>query len=46
MQTIQTVAQTTKPILIFGTRHGSIYNLTPTNQPKIQAIQLSVGDFY
>lgn len=36
----------TKPLLIFGTRHGSIYNLTPTNLPDIPAIQLSFGDFF
>jgi hypothetical protein len=33
-------------LLIFGTRHGSIYNLTPTNVPDIKAIQLSYGDFF
>jgi hypothetical protein len=42
---LQNIAQT-KPILIFGTRHGSVYNLTPSNLPSIQAVQLSVGDFY
>jgi hypothetical protein len=36
----------TKPLLIFGSRHGSIYNLTPTNLPEIDAIQLSYGDFF
>jgi hypothetical protein len=35
-----------KPLLIFGSRHGSIYNLTPTNLPEIDAIQLSYGDFF
>ncbi len=35
-----------KPILIFGTRHGSVYNLTPTNLPDLTAIQLSFGDFF
>jgi hypothetical protein len=35
-----------KPLLIFGTRHGSIYNLTPANLPVLQAIQLSFGDFF
>lgn len=38
--------KTTKPLLIFGTRHGSLYNLTPSNQPKVSAISLSFGDFY
>jgi hypothetical protein len=38
---------TTVPLFIYGTRHGTIYNLTPTNMPKnISAIQLSFGDFY
>lgn len=38
---------TTAPLFIYGTRHGSLYNLTPTNQPKIiPAIQLCYGDFY
>lgn len=36
----------TKPLLIFGSRHGSIYNLTPANLPDIEAIQLSFGDFF
>ena len=35
-----------KPLLVFGTRHGTIFNLTPTNLPNLPAIQLSVGDFY
>ncbi len=35
-----------KPLLIFGSRHGSIYNLTPANLPELSAIQLSFGDFY
>jgi hypothetical protein len=42
---LQNIAQT-KPVLIFGTRHGSVYNLTPSNLPNIQGVQLSVGDFY
>lgn len=36
----------TKPLLIFGTRHGCIHNLTPNNLPQLPAIQLSFGDFY
>lgn len=35
-----------KPIFVFGTRHGTIYNLTPSNLPAISGIQLSVGDLY
>jgi hypothetical protein len=42
---IQNIAHT-KPIFIFGTRHGSVYNLTPSNLPSIQGVQLSVGDLY
>lgn len=35
------------PLFIYGTRHGTLYNLTPTNMPKnIPAIQLSYGDFH
>jgi hypothetical protein len=45
IQMLQNIAQT-KPVLIFGTRHGSVYNLTPSNLPNIQGVQLSVGDFY
>jgi hypothetical protein len=38
---------TISPLFIYGTRHGTLYNLTPTNQPKhIPAIQLSYGDFH
>lgn len=37
---------TTKPLLVFGTRHGTVFNLTPTHLPQISGIQLSVGDFY
>lgn len=37
---------TIKPLLIFGTRHGTIFNLTPTHLPSLPGIQLSVGDFY
>lgn len=36
----------TKPLLIFGSRHGSIHNLTPTNLPDLPAVQLSFGDFF
>lgn len=42
---LSNIAQT-KPIFIFGTRHGSVYNLTPSNLPQLQAVQLSVGDFF
>jgi len=35
-----------KPLLIFGTRHGTIFNLTPSNLPDLPGIHLSVGDFY
>jgi hypothetical protein len=38
--------KSTKPLLVFGSRHGSIFNLTPTNMPNLPGIQLSVGDFY
>lgn len=38
---------TTAPMFIYGTRHGSFYNLTPTNLPKfIPAVQLCYGDFH
>jgi hypothetical protein len=38
---------TTAPLFIYGSRHGSIYNLTPTNLPKvIPAIQICYGDFH
>lgn len=34
-------------MFIYGTRHGTLYNLTPTNLPKIvPAIQLCYGDFH
>lgn len=33
------------PLLVFSTRTGTPYNLTPANQPKMKAIQLSAGDF-
>jgi hypothetical protein len=35
-----------KPLLVFGTRHGTIFNLTPNHLPQLPGIQLSVGDFY
>jgi len=35
-----------KPLFVFGTRHGTTYNLTPTNLPNLPGIQLSLGDFY
>jgi hypothetical protein len=35
------------PLFIYGSRHGTLYNLTPTNMPKnIPAVQLSYGDFH
>ncbi len=38
---------TTAPLFIYGTRHGTLYNLTPTNLPKnIPAVQLNYGDFH
>ena len=41
------IPKTTKPLLIYGTRHSTIYNLTPYNQPQhIAAIQLSYGDLH
>lgn len=41
------IQETTKPLLIYGTRHGTLYNLTPCNQPEhIPAIQLSYGDLH
>ena len=36
----------TKPLLVFGSRHGTIFNLTPHHLPSLPGIQLSVGDFY
>lgn len=37
----------TKPLLVFGSRHGSLFNLTPANIPKLlTGVQLSIGDFY
>jgi hypothetical protein len=36
----------TKPLLVFGTRHGTVFNLTPNHLPSLPGIQLSVGDFY
>ena len=37
----------TTPLLIYGTRHGTIFNLTPSNLPNnFSAIQLSYGDFH
>ena len=39
---------TIKPILLFSSRTGTLYNLTPSNYPKIQGytgIHLSAGDF-
>lgn len=39
--------QKSTPLLIYATRHGTIYNLTPTNQPKsINAVQLCYGDLH
>lgn len=35
-----------KPLLVFGTRHGTIFNLTPSHLPNLPGLQLSVGDFY
>ena len=37
---------TTKPLLVFGTRHGTVYNLTPNHLPPLPGLQLSVGDFH
>jgi hypothetical protein len=31
--------------MIFSTRTGTPFNLTPTNQPAMQAIQITAGDF-
>jgi hypothetical protein len=31
---------------VFGTRHGTIFNITPSHLPAISGVQLSVGDFY
>jgi hypothetical protein len=33
------------PTLIFSTRTGTPYNLTPSNQPDIHALHLVAGDF-
>ena len=39
--------KSTSPLLIFGTRHGTLYNMTPKNLPAhIPALQLCYGDFY
>ena len=39
--------KSTNPLLIFGTRHGTLYNMTPKNLPSsVPAIQLSYGDFH
>ena len=35
-----------RPLLVFGTRHGTIFNITPSHLAEIAAVQLSVGDFY
>jgi len=35
-----------KILFIYGTRHGTIYNITANHLPQIEAIQLSVGDFH
>ena len=41
------ISPSTAPLLIFSTRHGSLYNLTPTNIPAlIPALQLSYGDLH
>ena len=38
---------TTSPLLIFGTRHGTIYNLTPKNLPALlPAVQICYGDIH
>ena len=35
------------PLLIFASRHGTIYNITPSNLPSnIPALQLCYGDFH
>lgn len=34
-----------QPLLIMSTHMGTPYNLTPTNRPKLKAIQLAAGDF-
>lgn len=44
---IQKSSITASPLFIYGSRHGALYNLTPTNIPKtIKAITLCYGDFY
>ena len=41
------INKATQPLLIFGSRHGTLYNLTPSNFPsQIPALQLCYGDFY
>ena len=38
---------TASPLFIYGSRHGTLFNLTPTNLPKlIPAISLCYGDFH
>ena len=34
-----------QPTLLLTSRMGALYNLTPSNQHNIEAVQLSVGDF-
>ena len=37
-----------RPFFVFGTRHGTIFNITLTllSKYKIDAVSLYVGDFY
>lgn len=35
-----------KPLFVFGTRHGTIFNITPSHLPPLSGLQLSVGDFF
>ena len=39
-------AENKKPVFVYGTRHGTIFNITPSHLPNLQAVQLSVGDFF
>ena len=43
---METEVDRKKPLLVFGTRHGMIFNITPSHLPDLPAVQLSVGDFY
>lgn len=45
MNLAQLLISKQQPTLLLTTRMGTLYNLTPSNQTNVQAVQLSVGDF-